>query len=50
MDLEIVKFNSSDKDQFLGSVSANWLSELDDPGTLTSFSDKFALPENQRNW
>ena len=33
---------------FLGSSSANWLSELIDQSTLNSFSNKYKLPETGR--
>ena len=45
MNLEIAKYKTKFKVEFLGSSSANWLSELVNQSTLNSFSNKHKLPE-----
>ena len=45
MNIEIAKYKTKNKEEFLGSSSANWLSELVNQSTLNSFSSKHKLPE-----
>jgi len=49
MDLEIVKYRTNNKEEFLGSIDADWLSELINKSNLDTFSEKYKLPETGRN-
>lgn len=48
MNIEIAKYKTNSKEEFLGSTSANWLRELINQSTLNSFSIKHKLPETGR--
>lgn len=45
MKIEIAKYNTINKEKFLESSSARWLSALINQSTLNSFSNKHKLPE-----
>ena len=49
MNLEIAKYRNGNKEEFLKSSPAKWLSELANQSTLKTFSDKHNLPDIGRN-
>lgn len=48
MNLEIAKYRKDNKEEFLESCSANWLSELTNRATFLDFSEKHQLPQKGR--